>query len=118
MSLTARQPMTATQWTVACVGVIEVDKYFWLVHVASPPNDCPQVYETAWSILSDFVRRGALTHESIMVLFQIYFQSFQILVVVRQVGGLLLCHVLIPQSFLMVSLIMFKGLNDKSNSLR
>jgi hypothetical protein len=53
-----------------------------------------------------------------MVLFQICLQSLQILVVVRQVHGLILCHMLMPQSFLMVSLIMFKGLNDKSDSLR
>jgi hypothetical protein len=29
------------------VRIMEVDKYFWLVHVVSPPNDCLQVYETA-----------------------------------------------------------------------
>ena len=53
-----------------------------------------------------------------MVLFQSCLQSFQILVVMRQVSDFLLCRVLIPQSFLMVSLIMFKGLNNKSDSLR
>ena len=31
-----------------------------------------------------------------MILFQIYFQSYQILVGVRQVGGPLHCHVVIP----------------------
>jgi hypothetical protein len=44
-----------------------------------------------------------------MVLLQSYLQGFRILVVVRQVGGLLLCYVPIPQSFFMVGLIMFKG---------
>jgi len=53
-----------------------------------------------------------------MVLFQLCLQSVQIFVVVRQVSRRLLCDVLIPQLSLMVSLIMFKGLNDKPDSLR
>jgi hypothetical protein len=53
-----------------------------------------------------------------MVLLQIRLQGLQILVVVRQVSRRLLCDVLIPQLSLMVSLIMFKGLNDKPDSLR
>ena len=53
-----------------------------------------------------------------MVLLQHCLQGFQILVVVRQVDGFLLCYVLIPQSIFMVDLIMFKGLDDKPDNLR
>jgi hypothetical protein len=86
--------------------------------VASPPSDSPRVYETACPVLSEFRRRDPLAHEFIILLIQICFESFKILMVVRQISSLLLCHVLIPQSFFMISLIMFKGRNDKSNSLR
>src|SRR5919108_3644914 len=40
-------PDTVQAQTASCVRVMEVGKYFWLVHVTSQPDDCLQEYETA-----------------------------------------------------------------------
>jgi hypothetical protein len=53
-----------------------------------------------------------------MVLLQIRFDGFHIVVVIREVGCLLLRQAFAPQALLMVSLVMGNGVNDKTDGLR
>jgi hypothetical protein len=82
------------------------------------PMSARRYAKRLWPFLPTLSRGRPLAHEFVIALLQSCLQGFQILVVVRQVGGLLLCEVLIPQSFFMVGLTMFKGLNEKPDSLR